>query len=241
MCVIAAMCLSSVSFAQETRPATSVPASDEQNFHFGFKFAPTLAWIKADSKGLERDGSKIGFSYGITTEFKIQENYAFATGMQATYRGGRVNFRYGNDATYPEVSYRLNMQYVEIPLTLKMKTNEFNKVRYFGQFGFAPGYCIRAKGETEIVNQGSRQFIQDTEYEDDYKDYVNSFNLSMIIAAGAEYRLAGSTVVFSSLEFNNGFIDVFGKVKQPFVSPTPQEVKWTGFSNYFALNVGILF
>lgn len=243
----------SVSIAQSTPSAVGTSTvSDEPKFHFGFKFAPTFAWIKPDSKGLERDGSKLGFSYGIVTEFRIQDNYAFATGLQVTYRGGRLNYRYADDAANPEFSYKLNLQYVEIPITLKMKTNEFGKMRYFGQFGLEPGFNIRSKVDYELESRGTSQvgWVLDTEYDEDFSEYVNSFNLSMIIAAGLEYKLSGSTVLFGSFEFNNGFVDIFKKVKQPVkedadsATATPAFVKsvnWTGFSNFFAVNVGILF
>ena len=51
----------------------------------------------------------------------------------------------------------------------------------------------------------------------------------MIIGAGVEYEISGSTVAFGGIEFNNGFVDILdgnsGK----------------GFTNYLGLNIGILF
>ena len=228
-------------------PAPVIAASDEPKFHFGFKLAPTMAWLKADSKGLESDGSKVGFSYGITTEFKFQENYAFVTGLQVTYRGGLLKYRYADNAANPLFAYDLNLQFLEIPITLKMKTNEFGKIRYFGQFGLDPGFLLNAKVEPSLESSGSNGgWAIDTEYEEDFKEYINGFNLSMIIAAGLEYKLAGNTVLFTSIEFNNGFVDIFGTVQQPIIdqdpnNPPPREVKWAGFTNFFALNLGILF
>jgi hypothetical protein len=229
-------------------PVVVARESDNMRFHFGFKFSPTIAWIKPDSKGLSSNGSKLGFSYGIITEFNFQENYAFATGLQVTYRGGKVLYRYNNDNTFPEFEYKINIQYIELPLTLKMKTNDFNNVRFFGQFGFAPGINIRANAETDLTSKGADNFYTlDPNYEDDFKDYINTVNLSMIIAAGAEFTISGTTVLFTSLEFNNGFIDVFNKVKQPHVYNPPNDeiyprsVNWTGISNFFAFNFGILF
>jgi hypothetical protein len=227
-------------------PVVVAREPDPMRFHFGFKFSPTIAWIKPDSKGLSSEGSKLGFSYGIITEFNIQENYAFATGLQVTYRGGVVRYRYNDDNTYPEFEYKINIQYIELPLTLKMKTNDFNNVRFFGQFGFAPGINIRANAETELTSAGNKDlYVLDPNYEEDFKDYINTVNISMIIAAGAEFTISGSTVLFTSLEFNNGFIDVFNKVKQPhvYVNPdlAPRSANWTGISNFFAFNFGILF
>ena len=39
-------------------------ASSSSKLRFGFKVAPSLAWLKPDVKGYESDGSKIGFIHG---------------------------------------------------------------------------------------------------------------------------------------------------------------------------------
>ena len=194
--------------------------AQDQKFHFGFKITPNLAWIKPDQKGIDREGYRLGFAYGVQTEFRLSDNYAFATGAQMAYRGGNLKFEggtdsLGNNLADPSITFRV--QYVEIPLTIKMLTNQLNKIRYYGQFGFSPGMRIRA--------------FMDTDAEDkiDAKDEINFFNVNMIIAAGLEYELTGSTVAFGGIEFNNGFVDIIdgdnGK----------------GFSNYLGLNLGILF
>lgn len=216
--------------------AAQLKAQDQQ-FHFGFKFAPTLAWIKPDTKGLDREGSKLGFSYGVVTEFRIQDNYAFATGLQVTYRGGKLSYRPDNNFGLDRYNYEVNLQYIEIPLTLKMKTNEFNKIRYFGQFGFEPGFNIRAKAKS---NQPG------FDEEDNFKDYIKPLNLSMIIGAGLEYTISGSTVLVTSFEFNNGFVDildtqkVYNQNSLPGL-PTYTDTEWKGSTNFFALNIGVLF
>lgn len=209
--------------------------AQDQQFHFGFKFAPTLAWIKPDTKGLDRDGSKLGFSYGVVTEFRIQDNYAFATGLQVTYRGGDLTYRRDNNPLQPVYSYGINLQYIEIPLTLKMKTNEFNKIRYFGQFGFEPGFNIRARAKANMPGFDD---------EENFKDFIKPLNLSMIIGAGAEYTISGSTVLVGSLEFNNGFVDILDtqRVYDPLATPPGVvDTEWKGSTNFFALNIGLLF
>ncbi|MFM9056228.1 MAG: hypothetical protein ACKOQY_06015, partial [Bacteroidota bacterium] len=66
--------------------------SQDQKFHFGLKVLPSMAWIKPDAKEITRDGSRIGFGYGIQTEIRFQENYSFATGLQIQYRGGNMKY-----------------------------------------------------------------------------------------------------------------------------------------------------
>jgi hypothetical protein len=191
--------------------------AQDQKFHFGLKITPSMAWIKPDNKDVDRDGYKLGFAYGVQTEFRIQENYAIASGVQVAYRGGKLKFVYEDSLNLPDAVVNYKLQYVEIPIALKMKTNEFNKIRYYGMFGLSPGFIIRAKYDT------------DDEDDIDAKKDINVLNVNMLIGAGLEYTISGSTALTGGIEFNNGFFDVFDD----------KDAK--GVSNYLGLNIGVLF
>ena len=202
--------------------SANITNAQEQKFHFGLKVAPTIAWMKPDTKDLNKDGSKLGFTYGLMGESNFASNYALTYGLQVTYRGGILN--YESAAFSTRTSYVL--KYVELPIGIKMKTNEFNRYRYFGQFGLVPGLNLSAKTNTE---KGSI-----TESNIESKANITDINMSMMIALGAEYTISGSTTFLVSLEFNNGFVDVLAKSKD-----TDPEFK--AISNYFAVNLGIMF
>ncbi len=196
--------------------STLTTYSQDQKFHFGLKIAPSMAWIKPDLKGLERDGYRVGFGYGVQMEFRIQDNYAIASGVQISYRGGNIKYK-SDSVNIPDQVTTFKLQYVEIPIALKMKTNEFKKIRYYGMFGFSPGYIIRSKFDTEDLEN------------ENAKEFMNEFNVNMIIGAGLEYTISGSTVITGGLEFNNGFFDVF------------DGDQGKGVTNYLGLNLGVLF
>ncbi|MBL7922660.1 MAG: PorT family protein [Bacteroidia bacterium] len=197
-----------------------VTIAQDQKFHFGLKITPSMAWIKPDRKGIEREGYRLGFAYGVQTEFRLAENYAIASGVQVAYRGGKVRFEAGKDTLGADIEDPVNtykLQYVEIPVSLKMMTKQFDKIRYFGQFGFAPAIRIQAKVDTK--NEDNM----------DAKKATNVFNMNMLIGAGVEYEISGSTVAFAALEFSNGFFDVFdGDAAK-------------GVTNCLGVNLGILF
>jgi hypothetical protein len=195
-----------------------------QNLRFGLKAAPSMGWLKPDTKGLTTNGSKIGFSYGIMTDFGFTDNYYLATGVDVTYRGGSLTDK-RIDTVEITTDYRL--QYIELPITLKMKTNEIGYLTYFGQFGFAPGLRISSKGdiETKFAGQAGTNNLDD----EDISDAINNLTLSMIISLGAEYNLGGRTSILTALTFNNGFVDVLDD----------KDLKAT--SNYFALTLGVFF
>ena len=203
-----------------------------QNIRFGLKASPSLSWLKPDTKGLSSNGSKIGFSYGIMTDFGFTDNYYLGTGLDITYRGGSLT----NTVTTTDtlgisttientVDYRL--QYIELPITLKMKTNEIGYFTYFGQFGFAPGIRISSKGDFETKVSGQTGTINEDDV--DLSDEINNLTLSLVISLGAEYNLGGKTSLLTAFTFNNGFVDVLDN----------KDLKAT--SSYFALNLGIFF
>ncbi len=212
-------------------------AQEEPAFHFGVKASPSLAWLRSDTKGYASDGSKFGFSYGLITDFNFASKYAFSTGIDITYRGGKFK-------TIQELKTKVNedsvistsaayvLQYLEIPITLKLKTNEIGSVTYYVQVGVAPGINIRARKNYESTTQTT---VLGTQYTTtapgskiDAQSEINSLNLSMIIGGGVEYTLSGQTVLVGGIQFNNGFLDVFDG--DPKVN-----------SNYLALTLGILF
>jgi opacity protein-like surface antigen len=205
----------------------------QQGFHFGLKASPSLAWLRSDTKGYDSDGSRAGFIYGLITEFNFATRYAFATGIDIAYRGGKFKTLQESTDTTISVSSTYNLQYLEIPLTLKLKTNEIGSMTYYMQIGIAPGFNIRARQSYDgtIQVKDSAGVIHNTPTSDekiDVMDDINSLNVSMILGAGVEYTLSGTTVLLGGIQFSNGFTDVFD---------TDAKVN----SNYLALTLGILF
>ncbi len=211
--------------------ATQLHAQDEQKLHFGLKAAPSLAWLMTDTKGISSNGTKFGFGYGLITEFNFSSHYSFATGVDINYRGGKLKSEFhSNDSTTSTAEANYTLQYVEIPITLKLKTNEIGYFTYFLQFGLEPGFNIRSKANTKTTTKiASNPVVVTEDNDEDIKDGINNFNVSMIIGGGLEYTLSGSTTLLTGITFNNGFLDIYDG----------DAVK--AHSNFLALTIGILF
>jgi opacity protein-like surface antigen len=172
------------------------------------------------------------------TEFNFSDRYAFATGIDITYRGGKfktvtqIPNASGGDSINTSTSSSYTLQYIEIPITLKLKTNEIGYLTYYLQAGVAPGWNIRARSSfssTTQITTGGNTVTSSAEGDGiDIKDNINNLNFSMIIGGGVEYTLSGSTVMLAGIQFNNGFLDVFDD--DPKVN-----------SNYLALTLAVLF
>jgi len=215
--------------------AVNVWAQKSDNkFHFGIKAQPALAWLNIDADegvSLKSDGLPFGFGYGLITDFGFADHYAFSTGLEVVYRGGKIKRDSKNilgSDSITETKYSL--QFVELPITLKLRTNEIGYMTYFFQVGFAPGVAIRTKADVTTTNNGASH----TKTKVDASDDINEFNMSMIIGAGAEYNISGNTSLLFGLTFNNGFLDLLDDTQY-------SGVKVKGTSNFLALTVGIMF
>jgi hypothetical protein len=209
-------------------------------FRFGFKVAPSLAWMKPDVKNFSSNGSKLGFIYGLMMDYNIAKNYAVATGLEVSYRGGKIKYDYqynssNNNPNSFSGNDEYNLKYIELPLSIKMKTNEIGYMTYFGQFGFQPAFRISAKedfSQTKTSGSTVHPPVEDT----DAGVNVSSFNVSIMFVAGAEYRISGNTAILAAFQFSNGFTDVLtGDNHQD----TDTELK--AISNYLSLNIGVFF
>ena len=195
--VLSAMLIGALSTNLSAQEITG--SYDDQTFNFGLKATPTISWLRVDAEGISNDGIRIGFTYGLVTEFKFSTNYAFATGIDVSYRGGKFKYSLGND----EVSFTQKLQFLDVPVALKLRTNEIGYMKYYGTFGFLPGVIIKA---TESIDSES-PFVEDRSNRSNQSDFT-VFNIGLLVGAGAEYNLGGKTSITAGITYNNGIIDI---------------------------------
>lgn len=231
--------------------------SQDRTFRFGLKAAPSVAWLKAETDGYEAAGSRIGFSYGILGDFNFSDNYALATGLEINYNGGKLEYAdvyKKNDSLsfIGTTNSNYQLQYVQLPITMKMKTNEIGYMTYFAQFGLGAGVNIGAKADNQFSEPGAAETI---EVEKEIEDQIGLFRASLIIGLGAEYNISGNTNAFFGVSFNNGFTNIFTKnapvyqltdkgeiaVDSNTGEPIELSTKRKAISNYIALNLGVFF
>ena len=109
-------------------------AHGQTDFRFGLTASPLMSWNNADAQTIDSDGSNLGFQYGILADLNFEERYAFSTGILITHSGGSIV----SDLDTSFVTLDQNLQYIEVPVTLKLKTSQVGYLSYYGQFGFTP-------------------------------------------------------------------------------------------------------
>jgi len=201
-------------------------AQNSSQVRLGLTAHPTFGFLKIENgKG---GGLSTGFSYGLMSDFEFTENYSFATGLTVTTINGKgdvLNYQpyhalssSTNSAAY---DVKFKMQYLEIPLSVKLKTDEVNDMKWYGQFGLTTNFRIGAKQDVKSGN---------TTLADDVKatDQTKFLRAGMIIGGGLEYRLSGKTSLLTGLTYNNGLTNI---------AKNGQTIK----NHYVGLNIGVFF
>lgn len=214
----------------------------------GLKFSPQLTWVSPESKSISTSGTRLNVSYGLMADFGFTENYAFATEIAITTMSGRLNpgtvqiTRDGNTQTVNNLEYLYKLQYLQIPLLLRMRTNELGYWRFYAEFGWNMNFLIRSKADIKATGLDLENVnVNDPDPEDAFdvrtnetpskglSSKVNFFRNSLVIGAGTQYRAFGNTLLVTGLRYENTLSDF------------TDEDRWKASMNLLSLHVGVLF
>lgn len=176
-----------------------------QGLEIGVYAEPQLAWINSDEGNISANGSIFNLNTGIEFDIYFMPNYALSLGLNLNNQGGKL--LYGDPIQFQQTSTTLsipantelkhNLQYVGIPLGLKLKTEELGYTTIYFHGGFSPLINLKA-----ITSDGASLDGENI------KPEVNMFNLNYFIEAGIEYKLAGNTALIFGFKWSAGFLDV---------------------------------
>lgn len=143
----------------------------------------------------------------------------------------------------------IRAQYVNIPLFIKMKTNEIGYLTYFGQFGLNTSIKTKARASDEgVIISGTNIALTDLDDLDIEKE-VSLFKMAGSIGGGFEYNLSESTSLSVAVIFDYGFTSLTKKTSDHVIAiQNGQTVtEFDAYSdqknkaNAVRLTVGILF
>src|SRR5690554_612921 len=183
--------------------------SQSKGFQLGLQLSPNLSWFKPVVNKVDNDGLKVGFSYGLTGDFNFSDNYAFSTGLFLLNSGGKLKYavnHLNSDSLKGNTESNIRLKYIQIPITIKLRTNEIGYMKYYGQFGLGAAFNYGA-----VANESYRYSDHDNTDKDFNKGNVVFFRPSLIIGLGAEYNLSGNTSLVFGASFDNGFLNIFKK------------------------------
>lgn len=176
---------------------------------FGLHADPVICWFGSDINKISNEGARPGFNFGFSVNRYFGPNYSFSSGINLISAGGRL---VSNEETIFEldkydtetvtvpaneaIAYRI--QYLSVPLGLKLQTNQIGYMTFFSDFGVDPKVVIGGKADIPYLDIKGESA----------KSELNIFNLSYHITAGIEYSLGGSTAAVLGLGFDNNFLDI---------------------------------
>ena len=242
-----------------SQDSLSTPAQNtSQKLRMGLSISPLLSWFATDGDAgrVATDGVRFNIKYGLHIDSRLgaNPNYYFSTGIFVMNTGGKLDHQYFNVnssgdtlLTDRNVSYRFN--YVNIPITMMLRTNEIGYITYFARVGFDAGFNIKATMDfDDRFADGEVKSVVDA----DAADFAGLFRAGLHIEGGIEYNFSGNSRFMISLEYNGGLNNIFSSdYKLPVVDSdgdlviedgnvkTDQRVK--GSSNIVMLNLGVYF
>lgn len=167
-----------------------------QHTQFGFFIEPTYNWNKIDNAFI--DGSpSIGFSYGLVVDYLMTDRYTVHTGLSHSMIKSNLDKQTGDGREIYE--YRLH--FLEIPATLKLRTNQLGHFKYYGLLGMTPGVLMKARRDLDSPLGFSEENVKAGED-------IRKINLALTFGAGLEYAIDDVTSIFAGLHFNNGFTNL---------------------------------
>lgn len=175
----------------------------EAQIKLGVKAIPGINATRFSTNidGAVLDGkSAVKFNAGVLLDFEFSENYYFSTGLH--WMAKSINL----ESTIQTVDYNEDhdLQYVQVPLSLKLYTNEvaIDKRVYF-QIG--------------AVNEIKIQDDLETNQSAVYNKFAG-YDVGLLLAAGMEMNLGTNTAAFAGLYFQRNFLNNTNDLTQLFNS-----------------------
>ena len=180
--------------------------SVSQEIQIGLYTEPLISWFSSDTDLSVNDGARPGLAFGLTYDRYFARNYAFSSGISIINASGRLSYsdtlliRFKNSETElnagDNITYRI--QYLSVPLGIKLKTNQIGYMTFFANTGISPKVIIGGKGDMPSKNIEKVNVTEE----------LRLFNLGYYITIGTEYSLGGRTAIVLGISYEDNFMDV---------------------------------
>ncbi len=207
-----------------------------QQVRFGLTASPSLTWFNPKTDNYNSLGNRLGLSYGLQAEILFSEQYGFLSGIQISSLGGKLRYAVSENkggVFFSELERDYRLQYLEIPLALKMKSHDVMGIHFYAKFGLGTSINLRATADERYSNAqgGASLNLADQNIKGD----IAFGRMSLILGGGVEYEVGGSISLVGGLTLNNGFSNILKGSND--VSGARKNAR----ANYLELTFGILF
>lgn len=194
-----------------------------RGFSFGIKMGPSFDWAGSKTNTLQNEGTRMGFRWGLVADYYFAENYAITTGLNVNYLRG--HYSYDDMRLFPidtvtnyyamgNVDRLYKATTFEIPVALKMVTEEFGPFSFFAQVGGSFGYTRKALAKDDFVGTGddAAYLYSDDDYVSARAQY-NPIHVALNVAIGGQFIIKGSTRAFADLYYSRDLLNGIDLIK----------------------------
>jgi hypothetical protein len=128
---------------------------------------------------------KPGFHVGATLEFPIVKRFSFETGLLLSTKGVKANEKYTLDYVTYESKAKINLYYLDIPLTAKVFF-DIGCAKIYGAFGPYLGIGLKGKSKWETTAMGKTETENENIKFGSADDQTKRLDYGLTAGAGVE-------------------------------------------------------
>ncbi|UYZ61804.1 porin family protein [Hymenobacter weizhouensis] len=172
----------------------------------GLKVSPSITSLRVDSPsdyGFRNEGSRAGIGGGVIVDYFFGQNYAFSSGLFLTGKGGTVS--YFDDATRSRQQQKFGLQYLEVPVTVKLFTNDVaTDTKLYFQVGGSLNAALAGKINDQKFYKDPGNGNAETKA---YKHIILP-DAALLGSFGVEYQLGQSTKLLAGVTYKRGILNI---------------------------------
>jgi hypothetical protein len=177
--------------------------SQNNDWKFSINASPAISWGKA-SGDIKSDGSRFSFDVSVHAEKYFRERYAYFVGVSFFGMSGAFKNNSTSPISLKSENSSLNIgnsasyfiQYLTLPVGIKLKTSQYGSLSYYFQGGLLPG-----------VRVGSSIAIEDQKHS--LSKDLNLMTCAVQLSTGVLYPVSADNHVKAGITFNYFFVDAF--------------------------------
>jgi hypothetical protein len=182
-----------------------------QDITFSVHADPIISWLGSNSNEYSNEGVRAGFSMGLNVLYYFNENIAASSGIGFLGAGGRQSaaepqtmvFNNFTQLVVPGDEMKYNLKYINIPLGIRLQTDQFNYLTYFSDIGF----------DLRMLLKSTVDILAEEISDENAKNEVYGMNAGWHLYAGVEYELSMNFSILAGIGYDQDFFDVTKDLK----------------------------
>ena len=213
--ILLALIVSTQIFAQYSNSSytkSEYNTFDLDDLSFGLRLSPSISWVDIQHNDATADGAALKFNVGIIADYEINSILSIISGVNYNNAGGYAFDNQSLDNTSTKDNYKINYTSVEVPLGLRLQTNNISNTDYYIQGGVSASFILKA-------NEKYKSSIADTEIPSlDIISLTAPTYVGFFGTIGVEFTVAKTVGLFIDVTYKNSTSSI--AIGNNYVNPT---------------------